>query len=187
MKKIILFSLILFCSVTFGQKLVVTPNGLRDSTDLEKTYIVINIEGKTAKELYENAIKYINQNYKSPNDVIKGKTEAEFLSFNTHVNSLFTTKIMGYNRTFQANYITQLNFKDNKVKYEILNLDMDVQGWRFAFIETSSMSSNYKAGIYTKDLEIKRPEVKIAIEDYFKAQINALTEGLNDKIKNDNW
>ena len=85
MRKIILLTMIAFCTLSYAQSLVVTPNGLRDSTDTEKTFVVINVEGKTAKELYDNAIKYINRNYKSPDDVIKGKIEGEINFYFTFI------------------------------------------------------------------------------------------------------
>jgi len=42
MKTIILSVLIAFCTLTYGQKLLVTPNGLKDSSDNEKTYTANN-------------------------------------------------------------------------------------------------------------------------------------------------
>jgi hypothetical protein len=102
----------------------VTTNGLRDSLDTEKTYLVINCEGKSAKELYDNAIKYINQNYKTPKEVIKGQIESEYLSFETHSPSVISFRRSGGHPTYDANYKTELYFKEGKVKYEIQNIEM---------------------------------------------------------------
>lgn len=55
MKKLILLTMIALSTMTYGQKFNVTPNGLRDLNDNEKTFVVINAEGKTAKQLYDNA------------------------------------------------------------------------------------------------------------------------------------
>ena len=79
MKSFFTIAALLFTSYVFSQKLVVTPVGLRDESDNEKTYIVLNIENKKASELYINALKYINKNYKNPEKVILGKVENESL------------------------------------------------------------------------------------------------------------
>jgi len=63
MKKLILLSVIFVCSYSYGQTFVLTPNGLRDSLNLENNYVVVNIEGKTAKQLYDNSMKYISKNF----------------------------------------------------------------------------------------------------------------------------
>ena len=46
MRKLILLSLVAISTLSYSQKLAVTPNGLRDANDNEKTYVVINAEGK---------------------------------------------------------------------------------------------------------------------------------------------
>ena len=51
---------ILFASIsitTYGQKLVVTPNGLKNAEDNEKNFIVLNLPEMTAQQLYEKTIK----------------------------------------------------------------------------------------------------------------------------------
>jgi len=64
MKKLILLSLVAISTLSYSQKLTVTPSGLRDANDSEKTFVVINAEGKTSKQLYDNALKYINKTIK---------------------------------------------------------------------------------------------------------------------------
>ncbi len=175
--------MITLCSLSYGQKFVVTPNGLKDLNDKEKSYVVINIEGKTAKELYDNAIKYINKNYKSPNDVIKGKIDGEYISFITHAGDFIPVKIMGRIHYYGADYTTELNFKDGKVKFEIINLDMKhEQGTQFYYVKTL-----YAWGVYNKKEEIVDEGAKIGIENFFNSRIQSLSDVLSGRNSNESW
>lgn len=116
MKIRMLLALLAISTLANGQKLVVTPVGLRDANDNEKTYVVINADGLTAKQLYDYAIKYINKNYKSPEDVIKGTTEGEYLKFITHVPNFLIILNSGVKVEIEADYTTELSFKDGRVK-----------------------------------------------------------------------
>lgn len=64
-----ILTLLIFTS-SFGQKLTVTPTDLKDEKDTEKTFIVLEADGLTAKQLFDNAKKYITGNYKNPKEVI---------------------------------------------------------------------------------------------------------------------
>lgn len=185
MKKLILFALIAFSSITYGQKLNVTPNGLRDANDNEKSFVVVNAEGKTAKQLYDNALKFINKNYKSPDDVIKGKTDGEYLKFITHVSNFLIVNNSGAKITIDADYTIELNFKDGKAKFEIIALDMYAQNGGYKVLFTGGVFDGYP--IYNKKGDLKRPDIKTEIETYFNGQINSLSEFLLGKSDKDNW
>jgi len=185
MKKIILLSLIAISTLSYSQKLSVTPNGLRDVNDNEKTFVVINAEGKTAKQLYDNALKYINKNYKSPDDVIKGKTDGEYLKFITHVSNFLVVNNSGAKIPIDADYTIELSFKDGKAKFEIIALDMYAQTGGYKVLFTGGAFDGYP--IYNKKGDLKRPDTKTEIETYFNSQINSITEFLLGKSDNDNW
>lgn len=183
MKSTILIVLICLSTTVYGQKLTVTPNGLKDANDTEKTFVVINAEGKTAKELYDNAIKYINKNYKSPDDVIKGKAEGEFLRFDTFTPTLFFIKDAFSKTPFSAKYTTELSFKDGKVKYEVIALNM----YNAANIPFTFTGGTFDFCIFNKKGDLKRLDTKTEIETYFNGQINTIAEFLQGKGNNDNW
>jgi len=204
MKKLTLLSMIFFCSIISGQTLVVTPYGLRDSTDLEKTFVIINIDGKSAKELYDIAIKYVNKNYKSTNDDIKGNIDGEYISFNTHFVNFVTVVINLIPLSYDASHTIELNFKDGKVKYEVINLQMNYRQTKEPFLYNGKNSETILdknkgispflfigklliPGIYTPNLRLKRPKAKAQIENYFNTQIKSLTDALNGKSNNNNW
>ena len=185
MKRIILFALIVISTISYSQKLVVTPNGLHDETDPEKTFVVINVEGKTSKELYENALKYINKNYKSADDVVKGKIEGEYLKFITHVENFLIVKNTGVKVQIDADYTCELNFKDGKVKFEIITIDMPADKGGYGVLFAGGVFDGYP--IYNKKGDLKRPETKNEIESDFNSQISTLSDFLQGKNLNDKW
>lgn len=185
MKKTILLTFIMISTLSFGQKLNVTMNGLRDSIDNEKSFVVINAEGKTAKQLYDNAIKYVNKTYKNPDNVIKGKTDGEYLKFITHVSNFLVVNNSGAKIAIDADYTIELNFKDGKIKFEIISLDMYAQTGGYKVLFTGGAFDGYP--IYNKKGELKRPDTKTEIETYFNSQINAISDFLNGKSNDNNW
>jgi len=184
MKKFVVIFSLFFSITVSGQKLVATASGLRDSSNIEKTFVVINVEGKTAKELYENAVKYINKAYRSADDVIKGKTEGEYLKFITTAPDFAYYKF-GFGKVFiDGKYTVELTFRDGKVKYEVIELLM--------FKLTDGFMNNYffkdnLMGVFNSRLKLAKPELKTSLEFYFNHEIKSLTDALNEKHKNDNW
>ncbi len=143
MKNLILILAIAFSSQVFGQKYLVTPNGLRDEKDVEKTYLILEATGLTAKQLYDNAIKYVNEKYKNPEEVIKGKTDGEYLKFDTYVSDFLLYNNSGAKIPIQATYTTELRFKDGKVKYEIISLDMKAKTGNYHILFSGGLMEGY--------------------------------------------
>ena len=187
MRKLILLSMIIFCSLSYGQSFVVTPLGLRDAKDLEKTYVVITVDSMTAKQLYDNAIKYINVNYKNPDYVIKGKTVNEFLKFDTRGINIC---LLGKSFLVDGKYTTQLYFKDGKIKYEIIDLEMySTDRYGSGGSPLRFISSTWFKGIYNKEGILKEERGKGMIETYFNSELDVITKFLKGKneIDNKNW
>jgi hypothetical protein len=191
MKKILLV-LILIISIVYAQEYTVTPDGLRDKSNTEKTYVVINTPGKTGEQNYQNAIKYINKTYKSPKDVIKGDVEGEYISFNTHLSDFLVVKNSGVKVVIDANYTIELSFKGERVKLEVINLDMHTQtptaAGNMYILFTGSIWSGYP--IYKKKKnKLIRPETKTDIEVYFNNTINTIKGYFLEEVNatDDDW
>jgi len=180
-----------------------TENGLRDANDKEKSFVVINCNGKTAMELYRNAVKYINKIYKNPDEVIKGKMEGEYLKFNRS-----QSKFVKYNYDYysiETHYQTELNFKDGKVKYEIIEFQMYQYTARPTYSQYQSNPNAYNLkdptipflivrnnkydGVFCSNGEVCMSEVKQKIEDWFNNEIKLLTNALNEggNSGSNNW
>jgi hypothetical protein len=176
MKKILMVAIILIASVSaYSQKYVVTPTGLKDEANIEKSFVVITAEGKTAKQLFDNAVKYVNVTYKNPNVVIKGKIENEYLSFVTH--SEFYVENGFAKAPFDMNYLTELTFKDGKVKYEITELVMK----NSAGYELTFTGGGINFFLYNKSGDLKKPKTKEYLESYFNGSIPRIKDYLENK------
>ncbi|MRX40567.1 DUF4468 domain-containing protein [Flavobacterium sp. LC2016-23] len=184
MKKL-LYMLFLISSVSYAQTLSVTPDGLRNPNDPEKTFVVLNLEGKTAKQLFDGSVKYITKNYQNPDKVIKGKIENEYIKFTTHIADFIIIKNSFAKVPITADYTVELNFKDGKVRYEVISLDMyDKSGrYKLHFKGEGAFSGYY---IYNNKEELKKPEAKTALENYFNIKIENLLKTLQNPTE-DNW
>lgn len=183
MKKILL--LFFLCSFMYGQKLVVTPNGLRSSDDLENSYVIIPVEGKTANELYSSALKYIHTTYKNPESVIKGNIENEFLSFSTHQSGFMIIKVSFLKVAYSIDYTCALSFKDGKVKFEIASIEMYEKGnFPLLFKGQGALSGYY---IYNNKDELKRQDAKDQLESFINMQILILSDSLKNNNNDEKW
>jgi hypothetical protein len=175
----------LFVTSAFGQKLTVTPNGLRDSSDNEKTFVVLETGDMTAKQLYDNSIKYITENYKNPKEVIKGQTESEYLKFDTYVSEFLRYNNSGVKIPIQANYTVELRFKDGKVRYEVISLDMTAKSSNYRVLFSGGLLEGYI--IYKNNGKLFKEETKEDIENYFNAEIERLTKFIKGETKKSDW
>lgn len=192
MKKTILFFLMLFSATTYGQKFIVTPDGLRDSENPDQTFIILKADSMTARQLYDNAIKYVNKNFKNPQNVIKGQIEGEYFSFDTYNENFIMIMNVITKVYFVAKYRTALTFKDGKVKYEIEDLEMYVPSKMVSGSFIPKIPLNFTGGgltwyIYNKKGELKKEAAKADIESYFNLHSVSLLESLKGKTVNDNW
>ena len=185
MKKLLIIVITLLVSISaYSQKYVVTPTGLKDEANPEKSFLVITVEGKTAKQLFDNVVKYVNVSYKNPDLVIKGKIDGEYLSFVTH--SSFYVENGLAKAPFDMDYLTELTFKDGKVKYEITELVMSNSGG----YELHFTGSGMTFFLYNKSGELKKPKTKEYLETYFNGSIPRIKDYLEDKgmvIKKDDF
>lgn len=177
MKKVIFFLFMVISNISFGQLLIVTPYGLKDANDNNKPYVVIMQKDKSAKQLYFESINFINKYYKSANDVIKGKIEGEYLKFITYAPSFTTMKNVLARPSLDAKYTTELSFKDGKIKYEIIELEILVQGGLPLHFEGSGINSFY---IFNTKGKVVREDAKSGIERYFNGQISIFSTYLQN-------
>jgi hypothetical protein len=92
MKKLLFTLTLLFSISLFSQELTVTPDGLRDASNNDKSYVVINTPDKTAEQNYNNVLKYINKTYNNPKEAIKANISFEYLKFDTFISDFLITK-----------------------------------------------------------------------------------------------
>jgi len=191
MKRMIILVIATILSMNgFAQnaQFIVTKDGLRDANDETKNFVVIEVENVTAKELYDRSVKYVQEVYKNPDNVIKGSTNGEYLRIHTFVPSFMRYNNSGAKISIDADYYVELRFKDGKVRYEIVNLSMKGSGInsKYEVKFSGGIMSGYI--IYKNNGDLFKKEAKTDIEDYFNKQILALQLYLNNNSKTeDNW
>lgn len=186
MRNLFLLMVLTASAHVYGQAYTVTPDGLRDKSDNEKTYLVLEADGLSATQLYDNAIKYVNEKYKDPEEVIKGKTEGEYLKFDTHISNFIVYNNSGAKMPIQATYTTELRFKEGKVKYEIVSLEMKAKTANYYVLFTGGLLEGYI--IYKKNGKLFKEEAKTDIENHFNIYVFDLLKFLQgDNNSDSDW
>ncbi|OEK06023.1 hypothetical protein A8C32_19545 [Flavivirga aquatica] len=186
MNRILTLSFLFLTCISFAQEFEITPNGLKDKSNTDNGFLVIKASDKKTDELYKNAIKYVNEKYKNPEKVIKGKTENEYLRFETYVGQLTKVNNSGVKLDISATYTTELRFKDGKVRYEIIELDMTADNGGRNVYWKGSIWKGYP--IFNKKDELRLEKTKTDLEKYFNAQVQIISDFLNEKkSEKDDW
>lgn len=187
MERIFVLLTVFFCKIGVSQ-VTLTQAGLRDNSNTENSFIVVQCPDKTAKDLYNNAIKYINKLYKNPDKVILGQIENEYLRFETYVAQISSFRYALINYNIRCKYSIELTFKEGKYKYEVISLEMEVTlGSNDPNPGKFLVSSNGLTAfsVYKDNGKLLRPEVKRDIEAYFNREISNIRTFLNEAVKND--
>jgi hypothetical protein len=110
----------------------------------------------------------------------------EYLRFETYVGQLTKVNNSGVKLDISATYTTELRFKDGKVRYEIIELDMTADNGGRNVYWKGSIWKGYP--IFNNKDELRLEETKTDLENYFNAQVNTMSDFLNDKkSKKDDW
>tara|TARA_B110000027_G_C15955947_1_gene227693 strand:+ start:77 stop:613 length:537 start_codon:yes stop_codon:yes gene_type:complete len=92
--------------------------------------IVIEKDG-TAAELYSSTMNWINEAYKSPEEVIKGNVENKYIKINGFESNLIQESPLATAYYYDATYTIEFRFKENKFKVDIISLERSLPsyGW----------------------------------------------------------
>jgi uncharacterized protein YdgA (DUF945 family) len=185
MRKTLLLIAVFVSSFGFGQKYVITTDGLKDAENTDRTFLVVKFPGKTNKELYDRMVKYAEKNFKAPVTVIKDQVVNESVTLSTNLESFIFIKYMGANTFYNVKFTTEISFKEGRIKYEVKDFEAGNARLKIPWIATKE-SQGY--GFYDQTKVLKMDSEKKKIEDYFENQIISLTEFLNKKeIQPDAW
>jgi len=185
--KYILLATLFTVLSTFSQEFTVTPDGLRDASNNDKSYVVINTADKTPEQNYNNALKYIYKTYKNPKEVIKSDIKSEYLRFDSFVSDFLIVNNAGAKIPNDAKFTITLSFKGSRVKFELTNLSIyNSSGYEVLF--SGGAFSGFP--IYNKKkTKLKRPDTKKDIEVNFNNIINNIKSYLLEDVKSsdDDW
>lgn len=185
MKRLLLLIVTCLLNFSYAQEIEVTPNGIL-SKDTGKSFVVMSIENKSASDLYNSMIRWINKEYKNPQKVIKGDVKDDFVKWDTFVREIGYAKAgFGAKTPFSALLTEQVSFKDGKIKYEIISTDIYVESnsnFKLAF-----QGSGLQWYLYKKDGSLKQEELKNDIENYFNTRLSELKKALSQDSKDEDW
>lgn len=106
------------------------PKALQGKYKKLSTSSVVEKEGSAA-ELYQKTINWVNENYKSPEDVIKGKIENEYIKISGSLDALVLGKVLGLAQTYNGRYTMEFRFKDGRFKVDILSTEIYVSAGQY--------------------------------------------------------
>src|SRR5699024_7474191 len=118
MKTIILISLFLTTSLSFGQK-----KFNYDQSGLNLKYVVVDIPQKTQQELFTKSINWIKETYKNPDKVIKTTIENKKIRFEGVDMDIISTSALGLTTYYPTTYVIEIAFKDGKYKFEPISIE----------------------------------------------------------------
>ena len=174
-------------SFGYSQKFVVTPEGLRDSLNLDKNYVVIEVKGKTKKQLYNLLIDFVNNKYKNSEKAMSSiPIDGEFFSFKTEVADFQLTnngKFIVKSLKQSIEYDTELSFKDGYIKYEIKKLHMYMKDVEVIFKGSSWTDTS----IYNKSNKLILKTAKDNLESHFFNIINEIKEFIKVNENKNKW
>lgn len=185
MRKILLLLLVVPLSL-IGQSFNVTPNGLRDKDNLEKSYLVLSFEGKTAKQLYDKAFRYMNETQNNPDASTRSNIQSEYLRYKTLIIDGIRYK-QGYLKlAINIEYQVDLKFKDGKIKYELLNIKMPARDNNYSLVFSAGKLDGYYI-VYDNKGKLYKKEAKDDLETLFNSRVKDFIDYINKDESNDDW
>lgn len=107
------------------------------------TTAVAQKEGSAA-ELYQKAINWVNENYKSPEDVIKGKIENEYLKINGSLNNFMKVYALGMLTGYDGRYTIEFRFRDGRFKVDIISAEFYIPSSQYVTGGWQNYSFTYR-------------------------------------------
>jgi len=177
--------LFLLTSYANAQYFEVTQFGLKSKDKPELSYVVIDLPGLKANEIYARIIKYINHTMNDSEASQKGNVLNEYVRYRTYYENF-----VGYRQglttiTISADYHTEIMIKDEKIKVEFIGLKMKAVGNPYEMVFSAGLLDGYYI-VFKKDGKLFKPEVKLEMEQYFNSQVESLKTALT-KNEQETW
>lgn len=102
-----------------GALLLTLPAAAQESVKLAADGIkpvVVEMQGKSAAELFTKSKQWVNTYFKNPKEVLKAEVENDMIRVDGFCKDCFTMKFLGEN---DYSFTLEISFKDNKYKYEV--------------------------------------------------------------------
>tara|TARA_B110000027_G_scaffold59248_1_gene63903 strand:+ start:131 stop:760 length:630 start_codon:yes stop_codon:yes gene_type:complete len=143
MKKLLFVITLLFSIISFGQSFEVLEEQVDEGNKyLQGTFniitpVMVMEVTDTPNELYNKTIDWVNETYKNPDKVIKGKVEGKYVRVSGSAGALSQSTAMGMTFYYDVRYSLEIKFKENKIRYEVTKMEHYIPssqyvtgGWR---------------------------------------------------------
>lgn len=193
MKKLLVLFIFL-TGIMNAQETEFTFDNSKGMTD----FVVTNIEGKSATEIYKKVIEWIKITYKNPDKVILSTIENEYIRFEgfSEVCYAVNVPLMGkYNQ--DTKYQIEISVKDGKYKFDIISMEnyntpsqYSRGGWSNNTLFNGNTDKDFlDKNIYKKDGTLRSyykyiNDVPIYFNDLNKSLVESITASVK---KNDSW
>ena len=170
MKNILLILALLFSLHSFAQK--EHPNKFEYSANGLNDYILTEIDGFTASDIYAKVINWVKETYKNPDIVLKFKIENEKIRINGSEALLYIKGKYSMN----LDYVYEIAFKDGRYKFDLISLKYEETDYKNLpnFKTDKKMIKNFGDS----------PQI---IEDFFNNLNNSIKEYITVDSDNDDW
>ena len=193
MKKIVML-LLLVSGIINAQETEFTFDNTKGMTD----FIVVNVEGKTASEIYKKVIEWIKITYKNPDKVILSTIDNEYVRFEGSSGSFYSINIPLMGKSYQeTKYQIEISIKDGKYKFDIISMENYLApsqysrgGWNQNILFNGNLDKEYlEKTIFKKDGTLRNTwkninDVPVYFNDLNKSILESITSSVK---KNDGW
>lgn len=173
MKKLLALFIIGISLCANAQKTDLKPEGF--------TPVVIELQDKSSEQIYTGIIKYINKNFKNPNEVLKGDIKNEYIRLNGFSNKMWCYKALGINHCIDQEYSVEVDVKDGKFRFTFIPNQGYIAG------TTNALMYSYKS-FFKKDGSVRN--MYTDAKDSFELSVNNMIEEIvnevNGKTESDN-
>lgn len=189
MRNLIIFSLILNSLLSVAQ--VEEFGYTEENPQMTGQFIVLKKDSMSISEGYENVVKWININYNTPREVIKGDVKNEYVRIEGYNPKIGEGVFMGSKVVYKGKYFLSFEFKEDKIKMKIDKIQLNNP-----FDETLGFSefiSNYNrrfkkngkpkksAVLFQTSLAKSMNDIKNSFQDFLNKTIK------NSINKEDDW
>ena len=193
MKKIGML-LLLVSGIMTAQETEFTFDNTKGMTD----FIVVNVEGKTAPEIYKKVIEWIKITYKNPDKVILSTIDNEYVRFEGFSSSCYSINMALMGKSYQeTKYQIEISIKDGRYKFDIIGMENYTApsqysrgGWSDNVLFNGNLDKEYlEKSIYKKDGTLRSTWKNINdVPVYFNGLNKSILESMTTSVKkNDGW
>lgn len=194
MKKVFFITLGILFSLLSHAQFKATKDGVK-TTD-GKDFYVVEIEGKTAKELYDNVESYIIANFKNP-DAVSNNQEGRMINLHGNFTEAFPCKkglgkIVNY-ADVELNII--IYFKDNKIRFDAPIIHSMVcknlktnsgHNWTYHFYEKGTIGQlTGEFSMFKKNGEVKNEFAVNGFNEFINKKVNEIIDYAKGNSNND--